>query len=51
MFAAFPYSYIDWESKQDHVQFLEDDIVMNNVSLWRSSAVLFDIGSYDIGTQ
>mmetsp|Transcript_27927 Transcript_27927/g.37295 ORF Transcript_27927/g.37295 Transcript_27927/m.37295 type:complete len:240 (-) Transcript_27927:87-806(-) len=48
MFAAFPFSFIDWESKRDHIQFMEDDIVMNNMALWRSSAIIFDISSYDI---
>jgi len=50
MFAAFPFSFIDWESTQDHVQFMEDDIVMNNLALWHSSAIIFDISSYDIAS-
>lgn len=48
MFAAFPFSFIDWESKKDNIMFLEDDIAMNNVALWKSSAILFDLSSYDI---
>ena len=51
MFAAFPFSYIDWESKRDHIQFMEDDIVMNNIALWRSSAIIVDISCFDIATQ
>ena len=51
MFAAFPFSFIDWESKSDHIQFMEDDIVMNNISLWRSSVIIFDITSYSIKTR
>jgi len=51
MFAAFPFSFIDWDSKQDHIGFMEDDIVMNNMALWRSSAIVFDISAYDIGTR
>ena len=50
MFAAFPFSYIDWESKVDHVQFMEDDIVMNNIALWQSSCIILDISSYSIQT-
>ena len=41
MFAAFPFSFIDWDSKIDHIQFMEDDIVMNNLALWTSSAIIF----------
>ena len=48
MFAAFPFSYIDWESRLDHVCFMEDDIVMNNIALWRSSAIIFDISYYSL---
>ena len=51
MFAAFPFSFIDWESKVDHIQFMEDDIVMNNIALWRSSAIIFDISSYSVQTS
>lgn len=51
MFAAFPFSFIDWDSKQDHIGFMEDDIVMNNMALWRSSVIVFDISSYDIDTR
>lgn len=50
MFAAFPFSFIDWESRVDHIQFMEDDIVMNNIALWQSSSILFDIASYSIQT-
>lgn len=50
MFAAFPFSFIDWQSKVDHVQFMEDDIVMNNIALWRSSAIIIDISSYDVNS-
>ena len=48
MFAAFPFSFIDWESRVDHIQFMEDDIVMNNIALWHSSAIVFDIAAYTI---
>ena len=51
MFAAFPFSYIDWESKVDHLQFMEDDVVMNNISLWKSSAIIFDLSCYDLSTK
>lgn len=51
MFAAFPFSFIDWDSKQEHIMFMEDDIVMNNIALWRSSAIIFDISSYDMVTE
>ena len=51
MFAAFPFSFIDWESKIDQIQFLEDDIVMNNIALWQSSSIIFDISSFSIDTQ
>ena len=27
---------------------MEDDIVMNNITLWHSSAIIFDISSYSI---
>ena len=50
MFAAFPFSFIDWDSKVDHIQFMEDDIVMNNLALWTSSAIIFDISSMTIAT-
>ena len=30
---------------------MEDDIVMNNISLWRSSVIIFDVSSYDIQTK
>ena len=51
MFAAFPFSFIDFDSKVDHMQFMEDDIVMNNIALWRSSAIIFDIASYSVHTR
>lgn len=51
MFAAFSFSYIDWDSKQDQILFMEEDIVMNNMALWRSSAIIFDISSYDMETR
>ena len=51
MFAAFPFSFIDWDSKIDHMQFMEDDIVMNNIALWKSSAIIFDISSYSLSTK
>lgn len=50
MFAAFPFSFIDWDSKIDHIQFMEDDIVMNNLALWTSSAIIFDISSMTVAT-
>ena len=30
---------------------MEDDIVMNNMALWRSSAIVFDISSYDMNQR
>ena len=51
MFAAFPFSFIDWESKLDHMQFMEDDIVMNNIALWKSSAIIFDISCYSLDSK
>lgn len=30
---------------------MEDDIVMNNISLWKSSAIVFDISSFSISTK
>ena len=30
---------------------MEDDIVMNNMALWRSSAIVFDISAYEMNSR
>ena len=48
MFAAFPFSFCDWDSKQDFIKFNEDDIVLNGLEVYKSSCILLDINTYDI---
>ena len=51
MFSAFPFSFCDWESKQDHVKFMEDDIVLNGLEIYKSSSLIIDINTFDIKTK
>jgi hypothetical protein len=51
LFAAYPYSQLDWDSSTDHFMFLEDDIVTNNVALTRSSSLIIDIFEFDLKTK
>ena len=51
MFAAFPFSFCDWDSKLDFIKFMEDDIVLNGLEVFKSSCILFDINTYDMATK
>ena len=51
MFAAFPFSFCDWDSKQDFIKFMEDDIVLNGLEVFKSSVILLDINTFDIQTK
>lgn len=42
---------MDWESKEDHVIFTEDDIVLNGLQLNVSSCIIYDIKKYDMRTK
>jgi len=51
LFAAFPFTTIDWNSTEDTVKFTEDDLVTLGLSLTRSSVIIYDIKAYDLKTK
>ena len=48
MFAAYPLAEIDWDSSSNHIRFMEDDLVMNNLGLIKSSCIILDINEFDL---
>ena len=48
MFAAFPFAHVDWNSTQEVISFMEDDLVISGIPLFKSSVIIFDIKAFDI---